>query len=256
MKIGEKTLRKGGELLTNSLLTYEGAINDAYRNAGEKEMNITLGLKIFPGPGNGNFKLTSKIKFMLDQIEDTFSDSVDEMQTKLPLDEPTKACPLMPEGDEVFVSVCKKCKDRESTILVDGISMPVWLSINDPLPDDEECYQMIQYMPCRAWADEDYKAWCDEMIQRAIVYAAVQPTKEDKPKEPVKNTCGFEVINGICTHLIMEEDGVYKSACSEPEEPFKDIECCRQCKEADCNTRCANSVVKAKKHKKIAGGKA
>ena len=178
MKIGEKTLRKGGELLTNSLLTYMGAINDAFLKAGEKEMNITLGLKIFPGPGNGNFKLTSKIKFMLDQIEDTFSDSVDEMQTKLPLDEPTKACPLMPEGDEVFVSVCKKCKDRESIILIDGINMPVWTTAKELKP--AALYQMKQYMPCRAWADDDYKAWCDHMVYLAQDYIGMQALKKEK----------------------------------------------------------------------------
>jgi hypothetical protein len=30
MKIGEKTLHKGGELLTNSLLTYQKSINEAF----------------------------------------------------------------------------------------------------------------------------------------------------------------------------------------------------------------------------------
>ena len=83
MEIGEKTLQKGGELLTNSLLTYRKAINDAYMKNEGDELKITMGLTIKAGPGNGNFKLTSKIKFVTDQIEDTFTGSVDEIQTSM-----------------------------------------------------------------------------------------------------------------------------------------------------------------------------
>jgi len=83
MEIGPKTLRKGGELLTNSLLTYRKAINDAYLKSGETELKITMGLAIKMGRGEGTFDLTSKIKFVTDQIEDTFSESVDQLQTNM-----------------------------------------------------------------------------------------------------------------------------------------------------------------------------
>ncbi len=35
MKIGEKTLRKGGEMLTNAMLSYITKINEAFLNSGE-----------------------------------------------------------------------------------------------------------------------------------------------------------------------------------------------------------------------------
>jgi hypothetical protein len=49
MKIGEKTLRKGGEMLTNSLLTYITKINEAYQNNLEATLKISLSLSIAPG---------------------------------------------------------------------------------------------------------------------------------------------------------------------------------------------------------------
>ena len=82
MKIGEKTLRKGGEMLTNSLLTYITKINEAYQNNLEATLKISLSLSIAPGV-QGSFLLKTDINFVLEKITDSFTDSSDELQQKL-----------------------------------------------------------------------------------------------------------------------------------------------------------------------------
>jgi hypothetical protein len=260
MEIGEKTLKKGGELLTNSLLTYRKSINAAFLKVEGDELNITMGLKIKTGPGNGNFKLTSKIKFVTDQIEDTFSDSVDELQTNLFDGKPTRICPLR-DGDEIIESVCGKCPSRCEGILVTGQAMPQVIPYGTTLPDLLEG-EMVQSRSCSAWADEDYQ----DDVNHMVVVATQENEKRDgekqaegqvteEPKEVKKtNSCGKEVFNGICSHLIQAKDGDgeeddYESQCVEPK-TLKNINCCRDCSEKGCNSRCANSELKAKKDKK------
>lgn len=178
MKIGEKTLKKGGELLTNSLLTYQESINKAYLKAGGEELKITLGLAIKAGNGDGNFKLQSKIKFVTDQIEDTFSESVDERQTNLfeDVNQPTRLCPERKDGAEIFESVCAKCKDRMLYINTnaDGIKHYNWLEDLPFMKQDD----LRTAMSCSAWADDDYKEWCDEMVRRAKIMLAERAANE------------------------------------------------------------------------------
>jgi hypothetical protein len=84
MKIGEKTLKKGGEMLTNALLTYQKEINEAFRKTGEMgALKISLSLSINPGVGNGSFLLRADISFIAEKISDSFSDKSDELQTTL-----------------------------------------------------------------------------------------------------------------------------------------------------------------------------
>lgn len=182
MKIGEKTLKKGGEILTNALLAYKSKINEAFLNNGEDDLKIGLSLTIKPGDADGNFKLKGDISFVTQKITDSFSDSVDEKQTSLPLDEPTRICPEREDGAEIFESVCAKCKKREGLFISDGLTLPRWWEGDDiAIPDDA----IITRMPCRAWADEDYKAWCDEMVRRADVMleerAARPEAESNKP---------------------------------------------------------------------------
>jgi len=179
MEIGEKTLRKGGVLLTNSLLTYRKAINAAFLKAEGDELNIAMGLKIKTGTGNGNFKLTSKIKFVTDQIEDTFSDSVDELQTDLFKDQPTRLCPVRDDGTEVFETVCAKCPTRSKAILVSGKKMPFILPMNSDLPILAPG-EMIQHRSCSAWADDDYNRFIGDQLLSCVVKE--KPASEEKPK--------------------------------------------------------------------------
>ena len=113
MKIGEKTLRKGGEMLTNIMLSYISKINQAYLNIGEKDMKISFSLTINPGPAAGNHKLKADISFVTEKITDTFIDSCDEIQTSLFEEkEKTYPCYLREDGGEVFEKVCRKCDHR------------------------------------------------------------------------------------------------------------------------------------------------
>ena len=82
MQIGEITLRKGGEMLTNSMLSYISKINKAFLNNGEADLKIGLALTIKPGT-TGKFHLKSDIKFITEQITDSFADTVDELQTNM-----------------------------------------------------------------------------------------------------------------------------------------------------------------------------
>jgi hypothetical protein len=167
MKIGEKTLTAGGQLLINALLTHIEKINLAYLNAGEKDFKISLGLTINPGPAAGNHKLKADISFNLEKITDTFSTSVDELQTGL-FDENqiTRPCYLRPD-EEVFENVCKRCNFRMDLIFVSGEDMPRIIGKNDELPELKDG-QMLQTYACPAWADEFYKEWCDLMVAREI----------------------------------------------------------------------------------------
>lgn len=247
MKIGEKTLKRGGELLTNSLLTFQKSINEAFLKAGEDELKITMGLSIKAGPGNGNFKLQSKIKFVTDQIEETFSDSVDELQTDLFKDQPTKKCPLE-NGDERLETYCAKCPSRRKAILVSGKKMPFILPMSAELPILAPG-EMIQHRSCSAWADDDYNRFIGNQLLSCVVKE--KPVSEEKPKLK-KNSCGTEVFNGICSHLWCSKgDGEYESNCVEPK-TLKEILCCRECPEKRCNSRCANADIKKEKKKKAA----
>lgn len=182
MKIGEKTLKELAELAQDALLTHIGPLNVAFRNAGEKDFKIGLKGTINAGAGDGDFKLKIDIDYVIEKASDSFSRQVHEKQTSIfDQSEPTKVCPLLRDGDEVFVSVCAKCKDRQSTIVSDGIKLPVFYGHRQPLPEIPKD-AMVSFMSCKSWADDDYKAWCDEMIQRAVAYVAHQATKEDKPK--------------------------------------------------------------------------
>lgn len=175
MKIGEKTLTAGGQLLKNALLTHIEKINLAYLNAGEKDFKISLGLTINPGPAAGNHKLKADISFNLEKITDTFSTSVDEIQAEL-FDENQIARPCyLRDGDDVFENVCKRCNSRMDLIFVSGEGLPRIIGKNDELPQLKEG-QMLQTYACPAWADEFYKEWCDLMVAKEIEQT------EEKPK--------------------------------------------------------------------------
>ena len=180
MNIGEKTLRKGGEMLTNIMLSYISKINEAFLHNGESELKIGLDLTIKPGAANGNFKLQSGIKFITEQIKDTFSDSCDELQGNLFEEkEKTYPCYLRPEGDSVLKKVCMRCHSRIDVIFVSGIELPKVIPYKDEVPTpDPKKGQMLQYSSCPAWADNDYQTWMEVMIFKE----AEKKPKEETPK--------------------------------------------------------------------------
>jgi hypothetical protein len=84
MKIGEKTLRKGGEMLTNALITHQKKINEAFANGEDTEVKIGMSLSIKPSnKGDAAFNLKADVKFVTEQINDSFSASIDELQTDM-----------------------------------------------------------------------------------------------------------------------------------------------------------------------------
>lgn len=181
MKIGEKTLEKGGEILTRALLAYQTKINEAFLNNGEEDLKIGLSLTIKPGPADGNFKLKGDISFVTQKITDSFSDSVDEKQVGLfddDYDEPTRPCPERP-GDDVYERVCEKCKHRETILITgdNGIERYNGTDANIPPLKDNH---LTTVLSCRAWADDDYAAWCDGMLLAAARVADAQ--KAEKPE--------------------------------------------------------------------------
>lgn len=143
MKIGEKTLRTGGEIITNAMLSYITKINEAFNNNGEDDLKIGLSLTIKPGPASGNFKLKASIDFVTQKIKDTFSGSVDEVQADLfgPRDDMV-GCPR--EKGPVNKSICNKCLDRATTLKVDDLE--------------------IGWMSCRAWADSDHRVFWEKIL--------------------------------------------------------------------------------------------
>jgi hypothetical protein len=186
MKIGEKTLKELASLAQDALLTHINPLNVAFRNAGEKDFKIGLKGTINAGAGDGDFKLKIDIDYVIEKASDSFSRQVHEKQASLQLDEPTKPCPLLPPEDEVYVSVCAKCKERQSTIVSDGKYLPVFYGHREGLPEIPQ-EAMVSFMSCKSWSDEDYRTWCDDMVRKAIVYEAEQKAKAamattEKPK--------------------------------------------------------------------------
>ena len=43
---------------------------------------------------------------------------------------------------------------------------------------------LVSRVSCRAWADDDYKSWCDEMERRAdiMITAIAEKKMQEKPK--------------------------------------------------------------------------
>lgn len=183
MKIGEKTLKELASLAQDALLAHINPLNVAFRNAGEKDFKIGLKGTINAGAGDGDFKLKIDIDYVIEKASDSFSRAVHEKQTSLPLDGPTKPCPLLPDGDEVFISVCAKCQERKSVIVSDGVNLPVFYGRFEGINHSGN-EAMVSYMPCKSWADEDYKTWCDDMVRKAnLHFFATQPKVEEKPDE-------------------------------------------------------------------------
>jgi len=191
MKIEESTFKEIGQLVTDALLTHQGPINLAFKKNGEDDLKIGLKALIKPGPGDGDFKIKVDIDYIIEKATDSFTRSVSQRQATLNLDGPTKPCPLLPEGDEVYTNVCAKCKERQSIILVDGKSLPVWKSHRDPIEAPKEGYQMVQVMPCKSWADDDYQIFCADMLRKAIIHETEMKNRaekeETKPEEKKKH---------------------------------------------------------------------
>jgi len=182
MKIGEKTLKELADLAEGAMLTHIGGINAGFRNAGEKDFKIGLKGTINAGAGDGDFKLKIDIDYVIEKTSDSFSRQVHEKQASLDLDGPTKPCPLLPVGDEVYVSVCSKCKERQSTIVSDGVNLPVFYGHREPMPEVPEG-ALVSFMPCKSWSDEDYRIFCDDMLRRAVVYETEQKAKADEKQK-------------------------------------------------------------------------
>lgn len=161
MEIGEKTICKGGQMVTNAMLSYITRINDAFKKNGEKDLKISLALTITPGIGNGNFKLKADINFVAEKITDSFTDDVDELQYDLFEQQETKAvetgsgdlknCPLRPD-DLIFASYCNNnCNLRHEYVSHGTL-------------DADEC-PIFYYRSCSSWNDDDTKERIESMLE-------------------------------------------------------------------------------------------
>ena len=152
-QIGEKTIRKGGDMCRNAMLAYQSKINEAFINNGEKDLKIGLSLTITPGAGAGNFKLKADISFITQKITDSFTDNVDEVQGDL-FDQGTgdlKKCPLRPE-DMIFASFCNdKCPLRSEVVSHGSV--------------DEDGAPWTYTRSCSTWADDDKKEHIEKMLE-------------------------------------------------------------------------------------------
>jgi len=191
-KIGEKTLTEVGDLIGRGLSTHHiHGINLGYKNAGEKDFKISISVTINPGAAPGNHKIKADVSYQVEKITDSFSSSVDELQTEL-FDEEKGAlrrCPLRPDAIGVYENtVCKKCKKRVDLIFVSGTELPRIIS-PDELPAEMKPGQMLQHYVCPSWADEFYKEWSGMIISREIT-----PKPEKKPEK--KANTKFKKIAG------------------------------------------------------------
>lgn len=149
MQIGEKTIERGGEMLTALMKTYKKKINDAFKNEGEKALKIGLSLDIEAGKASGTFKLEAGINFVSERIKDTYTDNVDEQQMGLFEQEQPKfrKCPV--QGMKVLETHCKQTCPLFYELLKPDGSYPIPVVAFDPLDGS-----FLQERPCAAWADD------------------------------------------------------------------------------------------------------
>jgi hypothetical protein len=163
MKIGEKTITTIARLVEGLLREHIGRINQAWNNAGESDLKISLPVTL-KSVKNGYIDQEVKISYVVDKVDDSAKASVNENQPDL-FEEKARPCYLRP-GVEVFEKVCDKCNRRIDLIFVSGTELPRIISTDEIESPDLKPGQMLQHSSCPAWADEDYKEWCDIMVAR------------------------------------------------------------------------------------------
>lgn len=83
-------LVRAQEMIHDLLVTHREEITDAFLKAGEDEDNsdkgltINIGVKIAPGNGPSQKKVTASLAFVKDRCKDSKSDVLDENQPNLP----------------------------------------------------------------------------------------------------------------------------------------------------------------------------
>ncbi|MDD4997855.1 MAG: hypothetical protein PHI99_06870 [Syntrophales bacterium] len=157
MKITDKTLEKGGEMLGRLMQSYRTKINEAYLKS--EELNIGLSLKIEPGTTSEKVRLEAGINFVSERVKDTFTDQVN-LTPDLFEQVDSVMCPVkkMP----VLNSYCnEKCKDRETS------------NPSEPNAAGQVC---ANFRSCAAWADHD----THEHIKSMLAWES--PKKEKKRK--------------------------------------------------------------------------
>ncbi len=156
-EIRSATLKEGGQLLTDALLTYEKAINEGYLKC-EKDFTIALSLKIKPAAAEGDFDLEAGISFTKDKVKDTFSRKV--RSTPL-FDQDLIPCPIrviqrsLMAGQPAKLELveekdCEKCELRCEVV------------VSEPNAKGEV---LEQGRSCPAWADQDCQGWLEAFVQ-------------------------------------------------------------------------------------------
>ncbi|MDD5061963.1 MAG: hypothetical protein PHN44_06780 [Candidatus Marinimicrobia bacterium] len=183
MKIGEKTLQTIPRLVEGLLREHMERLNQAWLNAGENDLKISLSATLKSGK-NGNIDQEVKISYVVDKEEDTAKASVNEKQTNIfEQEERIIPCPLHPDIDGVVESICDKCSERFRLVFVSGEGLPKLLTREEALDlPPLKKGQMLQTCSCRSWDDYDYKQWCDWMVDKEIT-----PKEEPKPEKKKKN---------------------------------------------------------------------
>ena len=178
MKIGEKTLERGGEMLTALMKTYQKRINEAFVNEGEKSLKIGLSLDIEPGPASGTFRLQAGISFISQRVKDTYTDNVDEQQLGLFDEEKAvggpgfRDCPV--QGMPVYADYCERtCPLYVEILQPDGETYPVRTLAVHPFDGS-----FIQERPCSAWANDFTRDNILAMLARLDAEAALAPPLE------------------------------------------------------------------------------
>jgi hypothetical protein len=158
MKITDKTLEKGGEMLGRLMQSYKTKINEAFQKS--EELNIGLSLKIEPGNIPEKVRLEAGINFVSERVKDTFTDQVNLIPD---LFEQVDAvmCPI--KKMSVLKTFCNQtCKDRTTS---------------NPSEANKKGQVCMNFRSCAAWSDFDTK----ESI------AAMLLAWESAPKAEKKN---------------------------------------------------------------------
>lgn len=190
MKIGEKTIEATTRLIEGLLREHLTRINQGWHNSGETDFRIAFSVAL--NTEKAGIKQIVKIAYVVDKVDDTAKATIQENQTELfDANQKTRKCPKRDDDVEVFAKVCAKCRDRKSAYFVTGKGLPIvhsCIDIDSPIPD----HQMVQFMSCRAWADEDYQKWCDYMIDKEIERKATeaQPDAKIDTKPKLKKVAG------------------------------------------------------------------
>ncbi|MCK9520093.1 MAG: hypothetical protein M0R74_13870 [Dehalococcoidia bacterium] len=160
MEFTEKVIGNIEKRVAGLLREYQTDVDALYDEHGKVKVSMPIELT----SKNGNMQVKVGFKLVTGKIDDSSSGFVRDDQPELPLEKADNKF-LCPGGKgKIDLSVCDSCELRKSR------------HVSEP-NDAGEC--LTQYMSCSVWADADYHAFIERMLDW-------EPAAQTEPEQTKK----------------------------------------------------------------------